>query len=92
MYRNRYWNPELFETVTKLAALAAEAGLTLVELAYRWLFSKPITGTILLGGSTPSQFEANLAYAELGALPDDVVASCDSIGSALFGPMPPYNR
>jgi aryl-alcohol dehydrogenase-like predicted oxidoreductase len=51
MYRERYWNTQIFEAITALTRVADDAGLPLTELALRWLRSKPVVGPILLGGS-----------------------------------------
>ncbi|GAA1458362.1 aldo/keto reductase [Williamsia maris] len=92
MYRERYWNAELFEAITALTAVASDAGIPLVELALRWLVSKPATSSLLLGGSKVEQLQSNIATVAKGPLPTDVVTACDEIGAALRGPMPNYNR
>jgi len=92
MYRQRYWNESLFQAVDALATVAADAGVGLPELALRWLLHRPLVAAVLLGGSRPAQLEANIAAAARGPLPDDVVAACDEVGTALAGPMPAYNR
>ncbi|CAM03824.1 aryl-alcohol dehydrogenase-like predicted oxidoreductase [Saccharopolyspora erythraea NRRL 2338] len=92
MYRQRYWNPELFESVAALAKVADDAGIGLTELSLRWLVSKPATGSVLLGGSKVEHLRANIAALDAGPLPADVVAACDEVGAALRGPMPAYNR
>jgi len=92
MYTERYWDASLFEAITALSKIAADAGLALTELALRWLLGQSRVGALLLGGSKVSQLEANLAAAAAGPLPADVVAACDDVGAALRGPMPAYNR
>ncbi|MCZ2828738.1 aldo/keto reductase [Modestobacter sp. VKM Ac-2986] len=92
MYKQRYWTPELFEAVDRLAAIAAGAGLPLAELSLRWLLGSPDVGALLLGGSKVAQLEQNVAAAAAGPLPADVVAACDEVGATLRGPMPAYNR
>jgi aryl-alcohol dehydrogenase-like predicted oxidoreductase len=92
MYTERYWNPELFSGIRDLAGIAEQAGLPLSELALRWLLSREVVGSVLLGGSKLSHLETNLAAAARGPLPDDVLAACDEVGSRLRGPMPAYNR
>ena len=92
MYKARYFNDALLGASERLGALASAAGLSLVELSFRWLFSKDVVGSVLLGASRLSQLEANLALATAGPLPDDLVAACDAVGAELFGPMPAYNR
>ncbi|WP_235999357.1 aldo/keto reductase [Qaidamihabitans albus] len=92
MYRRRYWNEQLFEAVTELGRIAGEAGVTLVELALRWLLSRPTTDAVLLGGSRPAHLESNIAYLARGPLAADVVEACDQVGARLRGPMPAYHR
>jgi aryl-alcohol dehydrogenase-like predicted oxidoreductase len=92
MYRDRYWNQQNFEVIEKLGTVAADAGVGLPELALRWLLSKPVVTSVLIGGSKVEQLRANIAAADAGALPADVVDRCDEIGNELRGPMPAYNR
>lgn len=92
MYRERYWNEDLFRAVTDLTRIASDAGLPLTELALRWLLSQPSTDALLLGGSKVDHLKANIAAASAGPLPKDVLAACDEVGARLRGPMPAYNR
>lgn len=92
MYRERYWNEDLFRAIGALTEVAASAGLSLVELSFRWLFSQPGVGSVLLGGSKPEQFKANLPFAAAPPLDADLLKACDEIGATLNGPMPAYNR
>jgi aryl-alcohol dehydrogenase-like predicted oxidoreductase len=92
MYKQRYWNPELFSAVARLAEIAEGAGIPLAELSLRWLLGSPDVGALLLGGSRVDQLRQNVAAAAAGPLPSDVVAACDEVGAALRGPMPAYNR
>ncbi|ASQ92049.1 aldo/keto reductase [Streptomyces sp. 11-1-2] len=92
MYRERYWNEDLFRAVTDLTRIASEAGLPLTDLALRWLLSRPSTDALLLGGSKVEHLKANIAAASAGPLPVDVLAACDEVGARLRGPMPAYNR
>ncbi len=92
MYRGRYWNEQLFGAVAELTRIAADAGLSLIELSLRWLLSRPTTDALLLGASRVSQLESNLDALRRGPLPQDVVAACDAVGARLRGPMPAYHR
>ncbi|MBD3003493.1 aldo/keto reductase [Streptomyces sp. 5-10] len=92
MYRERYWNEEVFQAVTDLTRIASGAGLPLTDLALRWLLSRPSTDALLLGGSKVEHLKANIAAASEGPLPADVLAACDEVGARLRGPMPAYNR
>lgn len=92
MYKDRYWNASTFAVIDALGSIASDAGITLPELSLRWLLSKPVVTSVLLGGSKPHQLEANVAAAQAGPLPDDVLAACDEASSPLAGSMPGYNR
>lgn len=92
MYRDRYWNEGLFRAVEALSRVAADAGIGLPELALRWLVGRDSVGAVLIGASKVSQLHANVAAAERGPLPDDVVAACDVVWADLRGPVPAYNR
>lgn len=92
MYRGRYWNAAQFEAVAALRGIASEAGLTLVELAFRWLLSRPLVDAVLIGASRLEQLEANLAAADGPPLGADVMAACDDVWATLRGAAPPYNR
>ena len=56
------------------------------------VLSRPVTGSILLGGSKVEQLRANIAAASQGPLSEHLVTACDRVGKALRGPMPGYNR
>ncbi|MET8416790.1 aldo/keto reductase [Streptomyces sp. NPDC005098] len=92
MYRERYWNEDLFRAVTDLTRIASDAGLPLTGLALRWLLSRPSTDALLLGGSKVEHLKANIGAVSAGPLPTDVLAACDEVGARLRGPMPAYNR
>ncbi|TCO40477.1 aryl-alcohol dehydrogenase-like predicted oxidoreductase [Kribbella antiqua] len=92
MYRDRYWSRPLFEAVSSLSTIAADAGLTLPELSLRWLLSRDVVTAVLLGGSKPEQLLSNIAATQQGPLPQDVLDACDEVGRVLSGPMPAYNR
>jgi aryl-alcohol dehydrogenase-like predicted oxidoreductase len=92
MYRDRYWSRPLFDAVSSLSTIAADAGLTLPELSLRWLQSRDVVTAVLLGGSKPEQLLSNITAARQGRLPQDVLDACDEVGRVLSGPMPAYNR
>jgi aryl-alcohol dehydrogenase-like predicted oxidoreductase len=91
-YRERYWNPQQFVAVERLRGIAADAGMTLIELSLRWLFAQPHVDAVLLGASSFEQLESNLAALD-GPLPDDdTMRRCDEVWSSLHGVAPGYNR
>lgn len=91
-YRDRYWNPAQFDAVERLRALADEAGLTLVELAFRWILGRPVVDGMLLGASRLEQLESNLAAVDGPPLGEDLMAACDDVWADLRGAAPLYNR
>jgi aryl-alcohol dehydrogenase-like predicted oxidoreductase len=92
MYRQRYWDPRLFEAVTALTEIADAAGLSLIDLSLRWLIGRDNVDAVLLGGSRIEHLRANIAAVQKGPLPTGVAAACDEVGARLRGPMPAYNR
>ncbi|MFG3155143.1 aldo/keto reductase [Streptomyces sp. NPDC048219] len=91
-YQDRYWHDGLFAAVTRLRAVADDAGIPLAALALRWLLHRESTDAVLIGCSGADQLRANLEAAAAGPLPDDVLRECDRVGAELRGPMPPYHR
>lgn len=92
MYKERYWNTKIFDAIAQLTAIAEQSGISLTELALRWLVSKPATGSVLLGGSKVAHLESNIAAIGRGPLDSSIIEECDLVGAALRGPMPNYNR
>ena len=92
MYRERYWDDRMFAAISELTRIAGDAGLSLVELALRWLGGKEAVGGIVLGASRAEQIVSSVQALGDGPLPADVIAACDAVGAALRGPMPSYNR
>lgn len=91
-YQDRYWRPEMFAAVERLRTIADESGLTLVELALRWVRDRPLTGCVLLGASSPEQLVSNLAGMGGPPLDADSAAACDAVWHDLEGVAPPYHR
>jgi aryl-alcohol dehydrogenase-like predicted oxidoreductase len=92
LYRDRYWHRATFAAVDALVTLATEAGLTPVELAYRWLLGRELVDAIIVGASGLAQLEQNLAAAAGPPLDRDLRTQCDVIWAELRGPVPPYWR
>jgi aflatoxin B1 aldehyde reductase len=92
MYQDRYWLDDDFAAVEDLRSIAAEAGKTLVELAFQWLLSQPLVDSIILGASRLEQLEENLKAAEGGPLAPSVLTRCDAVWKRLRGVTPKYNR
>lgn len=92
VYRDRYWNQDTFQAVEELAKIADDAGMTLVELSFRWLLARPLTTCVLLGASRMDQLESNLAAVQGNAPDEETMRRCDEVWERLRGPAPDYNR
>lgn len=91
MYIERYWHDSIFDAVEALQKVAAEAGLNLVELAYRWLMTKDFVDSIIMGVSKIEQVAANVSAAD-GRLDESTLAACDAVWAKLRGPHFKYSR
>ncbi|MDC5697517.1 aldo/keto reductase [Intrasporangium calvum] len=92
MYKERYWNAQIHAAVRRLAELAGELGISLVQLAFRWLLGGTVTTSVLLGASRPEHLAENLAAVTDEPLPSQALEVCDSVWAVLRGAAPAYNR
>ena len=92
MYLGRYWHDQYFDAVDELGRIAQEAGLSLVQLAIRWLTQRKGADCIILGASKLEQLEENLRAFESPALEASQLEACDRAWQHLRGPTPIYNR
>lgn len=92
IYRDRYWNPIQFEAVERLRQIADSAGLSLIELAFRWVLSRPLTDGMLLGASSLDQLRTNLEALAGPPLDEGTLDACDDVWASLEGVAPHYNR
>jgi 1-deoxyxylulose-5-phosphate synthase len=60
-YQERYWREREFETVEELRALAAEAGMSMVQLALAWVLANPTMTAPIVGASRPEQLDEAIA-------------------------------
>jgi aryl-alcohol dehydrogenase-like predicted oxidoreductase len=63
----------LREAARALDSLAREAGITLPELAYRYVLANPVCAVALVGTGRIPELRAALDYAGAGPLPPDLV-------------------
>jgi aryl-alcohol dehydrogenase-like predicted oxidoreductase len=92
MYRQRYWVKGLFEAVTAISAAGHDFGLSPIEVALRWLLSRPMVTSVLLGASSVAHLQGNVDAAAGPPLPTELVERLDEIWRVLDGPAPAYNR
>ena len=60
-YQERYWREREFETVEAIRGLAAEAGMSMVQLALAWVLAHPAVTSPIVGASRPAQLDEAIA-------------------------------
>jgi len=61
MVRQRMLATAPWDELEALEALAAEHGLTMLQLAFSWLAAQPAVGSVIAGATRPEQVEQNAA-------------------------------
>lgn len=74
----------------KLYAFVDECGLSLPELALRFVISNPDIHSVLMGARSPEEVEANVRIVEKGPLPKDILKKLDEIAALV--PFRPFNE
>lgn len=92
MYYNRYWSEANLDAVEQLTDIAAEAGLSILQLAMRWCAQRACVHSVITGVSRLEQLEQNIASVEGEALGEEILAKCDLIWKKLAGSTFQYNR
>ena len=92
MYLKRFWHEEYFQAVEALKRAADGLGISLSELALRWVCNRDAADCVIIGASKFGHLEQNIAASQAGPLPDDALEACDAAWNALRGPAPQYNR
>ena len=77
--------------VEEYGSAARDAGLSLVELSYAWIASRPGVDSILLGPANVDQLDAAID-AVAKPLPAGVADKCDEIHRAYLGTDATYAR
>jgi aryl-alcohol dehydrogenase-like predicted oxidoreductase len=92
LYRRRYFTERMRAEAKAYHAIAAEAGIDLVELAYRFLASRTAVDSILVGPSSQAHLDAALAALERGPLAPDLAKAVDAQHRAYLGTDVHYTR
>jgi aryl-alcohol dehydrogenase (NADP+) len=77
-YRERYWHDQELATVEALRPLAAEAGMSMVQLAVAWVLENPVITAPIIGASRPEQLDDALAAVDK-RLDHDLKARLDDL-------------
>jgi aryl-alcohol dehydrogenase-like predicted oxidoreductase len=91
LYQRRYWTRGMFARVDELRALAQGEGLTLVQLAYAWVASRPDVDSIILGPATVQQLD-DAIDAVARTLSKDALARIDELSRQWSGTDTSYVR
>ncbi|KAJ7663957.1 Aldo/keto reductase [Mycena polygramma] len=94
-YRKRYFKPEYFAALNAVRPVAAAHGLTMAEVALRWishhsLMRREHGDSVLIGASSLKHIEQNLIDLEKGPLPNKVVAALDKAWEMVKPVADPY--
>jgi aryl-alcohol dehydrogenase-like predicted oxidoreductase len=76
-FSDRYMTDANWSKVEKLQTIADEAGMSLLELSFAWLLSRPEVSSVIAGATRPEQIAANV-QAGARKLSPEVVASIDA--------------
>ncbi|KAH9886970.1 Aldo/keto reductase [Cubamyces lactineus] len=82
LYRARYWQEPYFRALEQIDAVAQKHGLTMAEIALRWLSHHSLLkrehgDAIIIGASSIKHVEQNLADLEKDPLPEEVLKVLD---------------
>ena len=72
----RYMSEEVREAVARLKPIAADAGVSMTQLALAWVLRRDELASAIVGASRPEQVHANAEASEV-ELPPDVIAAVD---------------
>ena len=88
MYTDRYWNDDNLAATEQFAAIAKEAGISLIDMAMRFVANSPAVSCVLLGVSKPTHLQQNLASIMDDPLDAETLKAIDGV----YGRLPLGNR
>ncbi len=93
LYRSRYWSEAMISGAARYRALAEEAGLSPVTLAYAWLAQRKTEGidSVLCGPATVAHLDAAVEGMSV-ALAPELVAQIEALHRELTGTDARYAR
>jgi aryl-alcohol dehydrogenase (NADP+) len=65
-YQERYWHERELGTIDTLRELAAEAGMTIAQMAVAWVLSNPVVTAPIVGATRPEQLDDAVAAVDKG--------------------------
>lgn len=91
-YQRRYWTDRGLELASAFVAVAREAGLAPVDVAYRWLAARRGVDSILTGPGSVAHLDDALDALEHGALSRELIGKLDQIHRSFLGTDTHYAR
>jgi aryl-alcohol dehydrogenase-like predicted oxidoreductase len=82
----RYVNEKTLASTERFAAIAAEAGLSVITLATAWSKQHDFVASTIVGATHPDQLDDILAAADL-TLDADILAKIDAVSKEILYPM-----
>jgi aryl-alcohol dehydrogenase-like predicted oxidoreductase len=79
----RLTEPQVLEAVQRLPAVAAAAGLTMVQLALAWVLRQQNVASAIVGASRPEQVHANASASGVMLSADTLAAIDDALGDVI---------
>jgi aryl-alcohol dehydrogenase-like predicted oxidoreductase len=76
----RILNEGNFDQLVKLEKFAEDRGHTMIELAFSWLASKPVVGSVIAGATKPEQVEQNAKAADWRLTPEEMTEVDEIMG------------
>ncbi len=81
-YKDRYWQDQLHDVVDQIRPLAADAGMSMAQLAVAWVLANPVVTSPIIGATRPEQLDDAAAAVDVG-LDDDLKRQLDDLTSHL---------
>jgi voltage-dependent potassium channel beta subunit len=79
---SRYLTDENLDKVERLSAVAAQAGITMAQMALAWILHHQEISSVIIGASRPEQVEENVKAADIVLTADTVQAIEEVLGAA----------
>ena len=92
LHLSRYYTEENIALWKEIKALADRLGITVLELAMRWMYTSGNVDCILVGYANTNQLAENLKTLDGGRLSAEVMDACDALYAKVAGSRFRYNR
>jgi aryl-alcohol dehydrogenase-like predicted oxidoreductase len=91
LYQSRYWSEPFFKALDDLRVIADSCGLSMTDLAYAWVASRPGVDSILIGPASVQHLDAAIDGSHL-ALSAEALVRVDAVHKAMTGTDASYAR